>query len=494
VAVSTLDDLRRAGEALTVDVSRALHRAHAGLDAAADLRPIYARHADAVSPAALEVALGALADAARGTPRAPARALAEWQVEAQTGRALAAHDEREIAWERAAVVRTAEGRRVEYAAVAPAIANTCDRAERLALDEARAALVARELGAAAPRAPGARARRRRVDGRRGLVRRRLRAPQRRGRAGARRRVRGAAARHRRRVGRRAADVRAAAARVAPGELTRADALALFRAPEFDAYFPSGAMVATVRVQLDAMGVDPAAGGRVRYDVGERPGKRARAFCAPVRVPDEVHLVLRPQGGAGDWRTLLHEVGHALHFGHTRADLPFEFRWAGDASVTEGYAMLFDHLTHDAGWLMRQTDLGGRASSSSGVRRPSRSCTSCDATRRSCSTSCSSTPESCRGTPSPICTWRRSARRPASATVRADALVDVDPRLYAARYLEPGSCRPRSPRRCASGSTPTGGGTRAPARSSRRSCGPRGSARPPTSWRRAWPGRRCRSRP
>jgi hypothetical protein len=77
----------------------------------------------------------------------------------------------------------------------------------------------------------------------------------------------------------------------------------------------------------------------------------------VRVPQEVYLVLRPQGGAGDWRTLLHETGHALHFAYTRPDLPFEFRWAGDASVTEGYAMLFDHLTHDAGWLLRQTELG-----------------------------------------------------------------------------------------------------------------------------------------
>jgi hypothetical protein len=141
------------------------------------------------------------------------------------------------------------------------------------------------------------------------------------------------------------------------ELTRADALALFRAPEFDPYFSGSAMLAVVRTQVASMGVDPTAGGRVIYDVGERPGKRSRAFCQPVRVPDEVYLVLRPQGGAGDWRTLLHELGHAMHFAHTRADLSFEARWAGDASMTEGYAMLFDHLTHDAGWLLRHTELG-----------------------------------------------------------------------------------------------------------------------------------------
>jgi hypothetical protein len=77
----------------------------------------------------------------------------------------------------------------------------------------------------------------------------------------------------------------------------------------------------------------------------------------VRVPHEVYLVLRPHGGAGDWRTLLHELGHALHFANTRPDLPFEARWNGDNSVTEAYAMLFDHLLHDRGWLARYTELG-----------------------------------------------------------------------------------------------------------------------------------------
>src|ERR1700691_2336820 len=80
------------------------------------------------------------------------------------------------------------------------------------------------------------------------------------------------------------------------DLTRADALALVRAPEFDRYFPGAAMEDAVRRQVTEMGVDPGAGGRVRYDTGERAGKRSRAFCAPVQVPDEVYLVMRPHGG------------------------------------------------------------------------------------------------------------------------------------------------------------------------------------------------------
>lgn len=344
----TLDDVRSAGEALTEELSRAIHRAHAGLAAEADLRPIYARHADAVSPAVLERVLDAIDEAPR---------LAEWQVEAQTGRALAADDEREIAWERRAVVRTPAGETLEYSRVPIAIANAADRRERLALDDARAALVVREL---APLRQDRLARERDVVERLGIADGYVATWQRLSGIDLRALVAECEALlrdtasmwsdvlpsfTRRRLG------------IPTSDLTRADALALFRAPEFDPYFPAGGMVATVRTQLDAMGLDPSANGRVHYDVGDRPGKRSRAFCAPVRVPNEVHLVLRPQGGAGDWRTLLHEIGHALHFGNASAALPFEDRWAGDNSVTEGYAMLFDHLTHDVGWLLRQTELG-----------------------------------------------------------------------------------------------------------------------------------------
>jgi hypothetical protein len=74
------------------------------------------------------------------------------------------------------------------------------------------------------------------------------------------------------------------------------------------------------------------------------------------VPDEVYLVLRPHGGQVDWTTFLHELGHALHFAYMRPELQMEYRWLGDNSVTEGYAMLFDHLMEDAGWLTRYTSL------------------------------------------------------------------------------------------------------------------------------------------
>jgi hypothetical protein len=67
--------------------------------------------------------------------------------------------------------------------------------------------------------------------------------------------------------------------------------------------------------------------------------------------------MRPHGGQTDWNTFLHELGHALHFAYMRPDLPYEYRWLGDNSITEGYAMLFDHLMQDEGWLERYTEVG-----------------------------------------------------------------------------------------------------------------------------------------
>jgi hypothetical protein len=147
-------------------------------------------------------------------------------------------------------------------------------------------------------------------------------------------------------------------KIEPRDATRADALALFRAREFDAFFPAREMEERVHKQVSEMGIDPTGGGHVRLDTGEREGKRSRAFCAPVRVPNEVYLVLRPHGGQTDWNTFLHELGHALHFGYMRPDHPFEYRWLGDNSVTESYAMLFDHHMQNAGWLKRYSDLSG----------------------------------------------------------------------------------------------------------------------------------------
>jgi hypothetical protein len=142
-----------------------------------------------------------------------------------------------------------------------------------------------------------------------------------------------------------------------GDLDRADASWLFRADQYDAGFDGNKLLETARRQMREMELDPEQSGRVRFDTDEREGKQPRAFCVPVRVPEEVFLVLRPHGGHADYRTFWHELGHAMHFASPSRDLPFAARWLGDNSVTEGYAMLWDHVTLVPQWLERYTTLG-----------------------------------------------------------------------------------------------------------------------------------------
>lgn len=353
----SLDLLRRSGEAFSEALAREQYRVYAGLAPTADFRSIYERFADVFEPDALALTREVLHGAPSDSPaHRSARLLLEWQAEGRVTRELAPLEEREIAWERSAVVVTADGRAVPYQRVSIELATTTDRAERLALDAARAALVAHELEPI---------RRERLQREREITERLALAD---GSIATFEALSGIAVRQ---LGEACAaflretqsiwdEVLPRALRrhlgIRPTEATRADALVLQRAPEHDAGFPAAEMVPAVRRQVREMGLDLTAGGRVHLDIDERPGKRARAFCAPVRVPQEVYLVLRPHGGHSDYATFLHELGHALHYASHVASLPFEDRWLGDASLTEAFAMLFDHRLHDRGWLARYTAL------------------------------------------------------------------------------------------------------------------------------------------
>jgi hypothetical protein len=120
--------------------------------------------------------------------------------------------------------------------------------------------------------------------------------------------------------------------------------------DFLTLFPEGQMIESLSRSVEAMGLDLTAGGRIELDLDERPTKTPRAFCAPIRVPFEIKLVLQPYGGYDDYATFLHELGHALHFANVDPEQPIEFRRLGDNGVTEGYAMTFDHLMQVPGFL------------------------------------------------------------------------------------------------------------------------------------------------
>ena len=432
---SALDGLRARGEAFLRDVSREYYSSHAGLKPSAELQPIYERHREAFGDESLELAMALFKGASpQSEDHRSGRMLVEWLVESRVGRELAPLEEREIAWEGQAVVRLANGDGEPYRRASITIANTRDARERRALDAARAALVESEL---APM------RQERLAREKAFVEKMAVAP---GYietfdalAGVRvRALRDECATFLRDTQAMWDEVLPEFLKrglgITPAEATRADAVALMRVPEFDAGFPADDMERSIRRQMVEMGASPDADGRVRYDTTDRPGKRARAFCAPVVIPDEVYLVIRPHGGQNDWQTLLHELGHALHFANIDMSMPFEFRWLGDNSITESYAMLFDHRMKDRGWLGRYTQLGkqdlARYLRSAGFEE-------LQFLRRYCAkliyevelyggrVSWSALPDLYVETLSGATGFQYQ---------RADAFVDVDPHFYSARYL------------------------------------------------------------
>src|SRR3954453_14442837 len=135
-----------------------------------------------------------------------------------------------------------------------------------------------------------------------------------------------------------------------GELRRADIPAFFRAPSLDAAFPPARAIPALRQTLAGIGIAIDGQPNVILDAELRPTKTPRAFCAPVRVPAEVYLMISPQGGRDDTQTLLHEAGHTEHFAHVTPGLPFERRFIGDNSFTEAFAFLFQYLAEEPAWL------------------------------------------------------------------------------------------------------------------------------------------------
>lgn len=137
------------------------------------------------------------------------------------------------------------------------------------------------------------------------------------------------------------------------EARRSDLPRFFRLAEADALFPADRLVASFRETMAGLGIDLKAQSNITLDLERRVTKSPRAFCAPVRVPDEVYLVVPRLGGRDDYVALLHEGGHAQHYAWVDPALEFEFRHLGDNSVTEGFAFLFERLVEDPEWLARR---------------------------------------------------------------------------------------------------------------------------------------------
>jgi hypothetical protein len=139
-------------------------------------------------------------------------------------------------------------------------------------------------------------------------------------------------------------------------MKRWDVARVFRATTWDSAFPKEKMLPALEATLRDLGIDLHSQKNVHLDLDQRPAKSPRAFCSPIEVPDKVMLVIQPIGGRDDWEALFHEAGHTEHYANTSRDLPVEAKRLGDMAVTEGWAMLMQHLVTEPAWLNRRLDV------------------------------------------------------------------------------------------------------------------------------------------
>ena len=110
--------------------------------------------------------------------------------------------------------------------------------------------------------------------------------------------------------------------------------------------------------LRDIGIPLEAEGRIELAVEAFPSPGMRPGCAAIQVPDQIRLFVTPTTSVPGCRTLLREIGRALHWAYTSPRLPFELRSLGDESVVDAHASLFGGLGRSANWVRRVQGLEG----------------------------------------------------------------------------------------------------------------------------------------
>jgi hypothetical protein len=335
-----LDELDAEAERFAESIEREQYLNGSGQKDELDLQPIYDTHARLFSPETI----AALEGAERSDERYPElrRLAVEGYLDAAANRLT-----EEIALRETKDAVEWDGRAVPYRSVAPMVRNEPDRARRHALErrlmEATAAqnplrerrwdvlhAKAHELGYASYRALVEDVGRLDVAGLAVTVGRFLRDTEAHYRAELTRRLR--------------------ALDIDPALAEKSDLAFLFREPEFDRWFPADRLVDAYADTMRGLGLTGEAQERIILDVENRPTKSPRAFCSALRIPDEIYLVISPQGGEYDYGAMFHEGGHSQHFAHADGSLPFALRGLGDNSVTEGFAFVLEHIMAIPSWL------------------------------------------------------------------------------------------------------------------------------------------------
>jgi hypothetical protein len=347
-----LEAYRESAEEFVAELTAEYYRHYAGLKEDFEIEAIYVRHDRLFTRAAVEDLREQAAMPGPGTDeRRRRRMLLDFAVEGHLGQATKSLDA-ELARREAELSIELDGERIGYRESSVRQANEPDAARRAEIEEARLTLTEEELNPL----------HREVLGRQHELAQELGYPSYRDMCAALQGV-DFEALHRQTEAFAAATEASYGPVVEPelertlgiglDQLRRSDLPRFFRAAETDASFPAERLTLSFIETARGLGIDLATQAGVILDTERRPKKSPRAFCAPVRAPGEVYLVIAPVGGRDDYAALFHEGGHTEHFASVDPALPFEFRQLGDNAITEAYAFLFQHLIEDPEWLRRR---------------------------------------------------------------------------------------------------------------------------------------------
>jgi peptidyl-dipeptidase A len=89
---------------------------------------------------------------------------------------------------------------------------------------------------------------------------------------------------------------------------------------------------------------------IASDLDPRNGKSQHAFCVSIDRAKDVRVLCNNQPNERWMSTMLHEFGHAAYDLSIDPTLPYLLREPAHIFTTEGVAMLFGRLVHDATWL------------------------------------------------------------------------------------------------------------------------------------------------
>ncbi len=148
--------------------------------------------------------------------------------------------------------------------------------------------------------------------------------------------------------------------IGPEEAEGHDAGWLARMAWLDGTCVEGDVLGTFRKDLRDIGLPLEVGGHVTVEHESFPGPGMNASCAPVRIPDRIHLLITPTTTQAACVAMLGAVGQALHYAYTDDRLSFEDRALGDLAVVEAHGLLFAGLSLCGPWVRRVRGMGGTA--------------------------------------------------------------------------------------------------------------------------------------